>query len=76
MEAEFKMKTYLKDHPEIQDMLADYLNSVLLLKPENIMPFTQDYFMNFEPYKLPQMPYFNEFDEDKEKDGDESEMFW
>ncbi|KAH1018382.1 ciliogenesis-associated TTC17-interacting protein isoform X1 [Dendroctonus ponderosae] len=74
VEAEFKMKTYLKDHPEIQDMLSDYLNSVLLLKPENVMPFTVDYFMNFEPYSLPELPYFDDFDENKVTN--ESEMFW
>ncbi|KAL1502553.1 hypothetical protein ABEB36_007678 [Hypothenemus hampei] len=74
VEAEFNMSTYLKDHPEIQKMMGDYLSSVLLLKPENIMPFTVDYFMNFEPYSLPQMPYFEE--ENEYEANDENEIFW
>ncbi|XP_030754786.1 ciliogenesis-associated TTC17-interacting protein-like [Sitophilus oryzae] len=57
-EAELKMKTYLKDHPEINDMIGDYMQSILLLKPENIMPFTLDYFTNFQPFKIPEKQYF------------------
>ncbi|CAG9772739.1 unnamed protein product [Ceutorhynchus assimilis] len=74
VEAEFKMQTFIRDHPEIQDMLADYLQSALLLKPENIMQFTKDYFLNLEPYKLPESPYFDEFIDTLDlEDGD---MFW
>lgn len=68
------MRAYLRDHPDIHDMMADYLQSVLLLKPDQIMPFTSDYFMNFEPYRLPDMPYFDDFGDDFDKDA--SDMFW
>ncbi|KAF7274363.1 hypothetical protein GWI33_012981 [Rhynchophorus ferrugineus] len=72
-EAELNMKTYLKDHPEIEEMVGDYLQSLLLLKPENILPFTMDYFTNFQPFQLPQMPYFNNV---ADTDKDENEIFW
>ncbi|XP_050315517.1 ciliogenesis-associated TTC17-interacting protein-like [Anthonomus grandis grandis] len=73
-EAEKKMKTYLKDHEEIKDMLADFLQSVLLLKPDNIIPFTIDYFSNFETLNLPKMPYFNEMDDSR--DNEDIEILW
>lgn len=40
------LKTYLKDEPEIQCMIKDYVMCLLLEKPDNILDFTIDYFIN------------------------------
>nr|XP_023028736.1 ciliogenesis-associated TTC17-interacting protein-like [Leptinotarsa decemlineata] len=59
-EAKLKMSTYMSDHPEVKDILADYLNNILLLKPENILTFTQDFFESLCPMKLARMGYFEQ----------------
>lgn len=51
-EAEMKMKHFLSSHPELKDLLADYINNILLMKPENVLPFTMDYFQSLCPFKL------------------------
>lgn len=62
-EAELKMKTYLYDHPEVNELFSDYVNNILLLKPEHVLPFTMDYFQSFCPLKLPRQGYFNVHDD-------------
>ncbi|CAH1118464.1 unnamed protein product [Phaedon cochleariae] len=59
-EAELKMKTYSADHPEMKDILADYLNNILLLKPENILTFTMDFFESLCPIKIARMGYMDQ----------------
>lgn len=63
-EAEMKMKNYLFDHPEVKELFSDYINNILLLKPENILPFTMDYFQSLCPIKLPRQSYFESDDGD------------
>ncbi|XP_018576523.1 ciliogenesis-associated TTC17-interacting protein [Anoplophora glabripennis] len=55
--AEREMKTYMADHPEIKELIADFVQNVLLLKPENILLFTKDYFQNLYPCQTPRIPY-------------------
>ncbi|KAJ3343370.1 Proprotein convertase subtilisin/kexin type 7 [Gonapodya sp. JEL0774] len=35
---------YLEEHPELQDIISDYLQFILLKKPVDVYSFTQDYF--------------------------------
>ncbi|XP_050502658.1 ciliogenesis-associated TTC17-interacting protein-like [Diabrotica virgifera virgifera] len=56
-EAELKMKSYMHEHPEVKNIIADYLNNILLLKPHNILPFTMDFFQSLCPMKIAKMKY-------------------
>ncbi|XP_072382624.1 ciliogenesis-associated TTC17-interacting protein isoform X2 [Diabrotica undecimpunctata] len=56
-EAELKMKSYMHEHPEVKNIIADYLNNILLLKPHNILPFTMDFFQSLCPVKIARMKY-------------------
>lgn len=69
--AERQMKTYMVDHPEVKEIISDYVQNVLLLKPENIMCFTRDYFLNLYPCQIPRMSYC---ETDREKQVDEIEF--
>lgn len=35
---------YLHDHPELRAMVADYMQSILCFKPDNVLEFTTKYF--------------------------------
>jgi guanylate kinase len=43
---------YLINHPEIKQIISDYLTKLLLHKPEDVYTFTQDYFKFFEKKSL------------------------
>ena len=38
---------YIGKHPEIRQLMNDYMSSLLLHKPENVYKFTRDYFAFF-----------------------------
>lgn len=46
-ELEERHSEYLREHPELQDLLNDFLSSVLLNKPENIFNYSREYFSKF-----------------------------
>ncbi len=46
---------YLGQHPEIRQLLNDFLSTVLLEKPEDVYKFAQDYFSFFHKEKEPVM---------------------
>lgn len=56
------MKTFMSDHPQVKDILADYLNNILLMKPENVIPFTMDYFQSLFPTDMAKMGFFDTVD--------------
>lgn len=35
---------YLREHPELKAIVADYMQSVLCFKPENVLEFTNKFF--------------------------------
>ena len=41
--------TYMKHHPELKALLADFLQFLLLRKPEDVVAFAADYFAAFSP---------------------------
>ncbi|XP_038633748.1 RIIa domain-containing protein 1-like [Scyliorhinus canicula] len=43
---------YLRDHPEVEWLLSDFLRSVLLKRPEDIRVFASEYYTDA---KLPEM---------------------
>lgn len=65
------MKTYMDDHPEIKEVIADFVQNVLLLKPDNIMAFTKDYFQNLYPCQTARMPYC---ENGRDKRGEEVDL--
>ena len=42
---------YMKSHPELRDILNDFISSLLLDKPENIYNYAKDYFSFFNVKK-------------------------
>jgi guanylate kinase len=47
---------YIKQHPEIRQVLNDYLSNILLHKPEDVYSFTKDYFSFFNMKKETDRP--------------------
>ncbi len=43
---------YVSRHPEIKQILVDFLTKLLMTKPENIYTFTTEYFSFFEKHSL------------------------
>lgn len=39
--------TYIESHPEIRQILNDFMSTLLLHKPEDVFKFTKDYFQFF-----------------------------
>ncbi|XP_072038474.1 ciliogenesis-associated TTC17-interacting protein-like [Amphiura filiformis] len=44
--------TYMKHHPELKALLADFLQFLLLRKPEDVVAFAADYFTAFSPSSI------------------------
>lgn len=57
----------MKDHPEIIDLMSDYVQTLLQLKPEDVYEFTAKYFLNFSPDLLPLTEYFEKTSGSEEK---------
>ncbi|KAF5292643.1 hypothetical protein FQR65_LT11195 [Abscondita terminalis] len=43
------IKSYLVDHPEIKNMMADYVQKTLFMKPEDVIGFTIKHFKQYCP---------------------------
>ena len=50
MDSELKNEhlNYLKQNPEIREMLSDLLSEILVIKPDNVNEFCRDYFIKRE----------------------------
>ena len=44
-----KHTEYLKNHPEVKKLLADYTTTLLMVKPEDVIGFTVQHFRAFAP---------------------------
>ncbi|KAH8877109.1 Ciliogenesis-associated TTC17-interacting protein isoform 5 [Schistosoma japonicum] len=44
---------YLRDHPEIYDMISDFIKSLLLRKPDEVVKYASEYFKSFSARALP-----------------------
>lgn len=44
-------ETFLRAHPEICNLISDYTQFLLMRKPDDVLPFTADYFAAFGPKK-------------------------
>ncbi|VDO69622.1 unnamed protein product [Schistosoma curassoni] len=44
---------YLRDHPEIHDMISDFIKSLLLHKPDEVVKYASEYFKSFSARALP-----------------------
>lgn len=47
MSAEYRQ--YIAANPELWAILADFLQAVLIQKPDNVYKFAQDFFKPFDP---------------------------
>lgn len=66
----------MEDHPEIKDILSDYIHTIIQLKPEDIYTFTAKYFLAFTPELLPLSEYFEKSTEsDSESDSNDSKIW-
>jgi len=46
--------TYINKHPEIRQLLNDFLSTVLLEKPDDVYAYAQEYFSYFNTEKEPE----------------------
>ncbi|CAH8530798.1 unnamed protein product [Schistosoma intercalatum] len=44
---------YLRDHPEIHDMISDFIKSLLFHKPDEVVKYASEYFKSFSARALP-----------------------
>lgn len=49
--------TYVRHHPELKNLLADFLQFLLLRKPEDVVQFAAEYFSAFSPTMPTTTPY-------------------
>ena len=49
-------KTYIQGHPEIREVLNDFMSAVLLHKPNDVFVFAKEYFHPFNPTPLKYKP--------------------
>ncbi|KAK9887594.1 hypothetical protein WA026_023477 [Henosepilachna vigintioctopunctata] len=56
--ATLKMKSYLEDHKEIGNLIKDYVQNILQIKPDNIIEFTKHFFLSYAPFLIPRAEYF------------------
>lgn len=43
-ETRAKYKNYFKNNRAVKDMIVDYIKEILIIKPENVLQFSIDYF--------------------------------
>ena len=48
---------YIMGHPEIREVLNDFLSSVLLAKPDDVFVYAKEYFHPFNPTPLRGKPF-------------------
>lgn len=61
-----QIKSYLADHPEFRNMMADYVQATLLMKPDKILDFT---IQHFSQYFNREVFRSNSFDEEEDEEG-------
>lgn len=57
--------SYLKDHPELKNLFADYVKKILHLKPKSVLDFSVRYFTQCFPdaIDIPRNEYWDETEE-------------
>ncbi|XP_005804656.1 ciliogenesis-associated TTC17-interacting protein [Xiphophorus maculatus] len=45
--------SYLREHPELRELLSDFLQDLLIVKPDNIFQFAREYFPPYSTYHSP-----------------------
>lgn len=51
------MGSYVLDHPEIKRMVSEYIEQLVLSKPADIIDYTIDHFLKFDPEYLPRYDF-------------------
>ena len=47
----------MTDNPELRAVLADFMQAVLIQKPDNVHSFARDFFAPFAPDSVPKSSY-------------------
>lgn len=50
---------YMKDHPEVKALLADFLQFLLLRKPDDVIEFASEFFASHSPNMPSQNAYLS-----------------
>lgn len=58
------MQSYMVDHPELKNMITDYVKNILHMKPSTVIDYTINYFLQFIPEYWPRNEYFEEVEEE------------
>lgn len=62
-----QLQSYLLDHPEFKNMMGDYVQSTLLMKPEEIVDYTIKHFTSYCPKEPVRPRYPSEVVEEEEE---------
>uniref|UniRef100_A0A3B3THQ7 Ciliogenesis-associated TTC17-interacting protein n=1 Tax=Poecilia latipinna TaxID=48699 RepID=A0A3B3THQ7_9TELE len=46
--------SYLREHPELRALLSDFIQDLLIVKPDNIFQFAREYFPPYSTYHSPE----------------------
>ncbi|XP_043989173.1 ciliogenesis-associated TTC17-interacting protein-like [Gambusia affinis] len=46
--------SYLRQHPELRALLSDFIQDLLIVKPDNIFQFAREYFPPYSTYHSPE----------------------
>ena len=59
LQAEFEesYQQYITNNPELKAVLADFMQAVLIQKPDNVYVFAQEFFAPFAPNCVPTPSY-------------------
>lgn len=49
LENQLHVKSYLAQHPEIHNLISEYVQQILQVKPNDVVQFTINYFSSFAP---------------------------
>ncbi|XP_072117129.1 ciliogenesis-associated TTC17-interacting protein [Mobula birostris] len=49
--------SYIRHHPELKSILADFLQFLLLRKPQDVITFAAEYFSSFSTFSTEQSPF-------------------
>ena len=48
---------YMRQHPELRALLADFVQTLFIQKPDNIFKFAHDFFRPYHPQALHDQPF-------------------
>lgn len=62
------IKSYLADHREVKNIVADYVQHILQMKPKEILDYTVNYFLQYIPEYMPRNEYLEGVRDEEEEE--------